>query len=298
MLLVSNWAPVICFDLRTPAILEKEDFYRQMTGNESEDNRKFRQRLIALDPAHERIAPYAHHIRLVLVDYKDIAVFAKLCEVSKLPIPVKAAIDASQRRMFSNDQLQKIRRWVVQRSWSVAWQIELLLHNYLVNTEELLNDLYVPINQLYDKDPVKCGEILRNYVESLQNPARPRGDSALACFKRVLNAEFAKAPMETPPGMFPCHHITFTPTRLILEGPYAIQSNRVIRRYPQHQGHFIRVDFRDEDRLQYRWDREVDGLLSDINFECTALDVSTTGSSFLHDRVGLVLKNGFEIAGR
>jgi RNA-dependent RNA polymerase len=42
---------------------------------------------------------------------------------------------------------------------------------------------------------------------------------------------------------------------------YAIQSNRVIRRYKGSEDSFIRVDFRDEDRLQYRWDREVDGSI-------------------------------------
>jgi RNA-dependent RNA polymerase len=40
---------------------------------------------------------------------------------------------------------------------------------------------------------------------------------------------------------------------------YVIQSNRVIRRYPRHQDHFLQVDFREEEGLQYRWDREVDG---------------------------------------
>lgn len=43
------------------------------------------------------------------------------------------------------------------------------------------------------------------------------------------------------------------------ERRYAIQSNRVIRRYKYDEDHFIRVDFRDEDRLAYRWDFEVDG---------------------------------------
>jgi hypothetical protein len=46
---------------------------------------------------------------------------------------------------------------------------------------------------------------------------------------------------------------------------YAIQSNRVIRRYRGSEDAFIRVDFRDEDRLQYRWDREVDGALESLD---------------------------------
>jgi RNA-dependent RNA polymerase len=258
----SEFASVICFELYTPVILEQEDFYRTMTGDEYQDNRKYRQRLIALDEGHKRIAPYAYHLRIILADGADIRTFAGLCNTAGLPAPVKAAIVADQRQMFSASQLMKIRRWVVQRDWPTAWQIELLLHNGLVNTEELLDTLYAPINQLYEKDSAKCAALLRNFAEALQAPTRSRSETALDCFNRVCKEKFAKAPMELSAGMFPCYHLTFTPTRLILEGPYAVQSNRVIRRYPRHQDHFIRVDFRDEDRLQYRWEREVDGLLT------------------------------------
>jgi RNA-dependent RNA polymerase len=69
---------------------------------------------------------------------------------------------------------------------------------------------------------------------------------------------------------------------MILEGSYASQSNRFIRNpeYEGYEDHFIRVDIRDEDRQQYRWDREVDG------------------SSFVRERVGATLKQGFDLAGR
>jgi RNA-dependent RNA polymerase len=67
---------------------------------------------------------------------------------------------------------------------------------------------------------------------------------------------------------------------MILEGPYPTQSNRIIRRYEGCENHFIRVDFRDEDRLQYRWSREVDG------------------HPLLRERVGGILKNGFSLGGR
>lgn len=65
-----------------------------------------------------------------------------------------------------------------------------------------------------------------------------------------------------------------------MEGPYATQSNRIIRQFAGYEDFFIRVDFRDEDRLQYRWSREVDG------------------ASFVRERVGGALKQGFDIAGR
>lgn len=40
---------------------------------------------------------------------------------------------------------------------------------------------------------------------------------------------------------------------------YATQSNRVIRIYKNNQDCFLRVNFMDEERLQYRFEREVDG---------------------------------------
>lgn len=50
--------------------------------------------------------------------------------------------------------------------------------------------------------------------------------------------------------------------------------------YGDYQDFFVRVAFRDEDRLQYRWDREVDG------------------ATFVRERVGGILHHGFTIAGR
>jgi len=67
---------------------------------------------------------------------------------------------------------------------------------------------------------------------------------------------------------------------MILEGPYAVQSNRVIRQFIGYEDYFLRVDFRDEDRLQYRWTKQVDG------------------STYLEERVGGILKGGFELGGR
>lgn len=50
--------------------------------------------------------------------------------------------------------------------------------------------------------------------------------------------------------------------------------------YADYQEFFVRVAFRDEDRLQYHWDREVDG------------------ATFVHERVGEILRRGFMLAGR
>lgn len=110
--------------------------------------------------------------------------------------------------------------------------------------------------------------------------ARPPGQTIHKCFELVVQEKLGNVRPGAPAGRFYCHRVTVTPTRLILEGPNILQSNRVIREYEGYEGNFIRVDFRDEDRLQYRWDREVDG------------------GSFVRHRVGGLLKDGFELAGK
>jgi RNA-dependent RNA polymerase len=212
----------IVFDLHTPVIIEKEDYHRTMTGDDFKDNKGFRHRLIAFDEAHASIAPYAHHLRLVLVNEADIKKFEKLCRVSGVPTPIstfKFNIEASRRRLFSVKPLGNIRRWVASLEWATSFQIESLIHNALVNTEDLLETLYRPINNLYKKDSVACADILRTFVEKLQSPSRTTAESPLDCWNQVMKGINDREPLGTPPGMFSCRHVTFTPTRLILEGP-------------------------------------------------------------------------------
>src|ERR1700748_3359118 len=63
-------------------------------------------------------------------------------------------------------------------------------------------------------------------------------------------------------------------------GPFPERTNRVIRTYPGKEHHFIRVCFMDENKLQFRFDRDVDG------------------PAFTRQRVGTILNQGIQVAGR
>ncbi|KZT71262.1 RdRP-domain-containing protein [Daedalea quercina L-15889] len=273
--------PFVVFELLTPPMLEKQRFNRELTGDDWRDNRKFRQRLSSINDAHAVVAPYAYHMRVIMHEDQDTRTFANLCKVAGLQEPIYAKIDASKRGFFSPRRLYLVRDWVRTFDWPFAFQIEALLHNGLLHTDDLLVDLRKPIDDLYARGQVVAADFLRLFTEALR--CRDMRESPVQCFKRMLPRRelMVKHKHEAlDAGYFSCHHVTFTPTRMLLEGPYAIQSNRVIRKYHGYQDHFIRVDFRDEDRLQYRWAREVDG------------------TSLLVNRVGGLLKNGFELAGR
>ncbi|KAH9952081.1 RdRP-domain-containing protein [Amylocystis lapponica] len=270
--------PFVCFELITPPMLERQRINREFVGDEWKDQRKFRQRISSINEAHAVVAPYAHQLRLILHQEHDIRAFASLCKVAGLQIPIFAKIEALSCGFFTPRQLYNARTWIRTFDWSVGFQLEALLHNALLNTDDLLKVLHKPIVELYNEHRDIAGDHLRHFTEALRT--RDPYESPLECFNRVRPRSLGSKPLPLPAGMFMCHHVTFTPTRVILEGPYVIQSNRVIRRYPDHQEFFIRVDFRDEDRLQYRWSRDVDGR------------------SLLQERVGGILKDGFELAGR
>jgi RNA-dependent RNA polymerase len=259
-------------------MLEEEDFNREITGDEKRDSKKFRRRVGSLHPGHARVAPYCHHLRLVLYPDEDLDKFENLCKIAGLQRPIRVQIEAYKHGFCSINRLHAVHVWLRALDWRTAFQLEAMLHNGLLNTEDLLTHLYGPINKLIREHRDVASEVLRYFTEALQS--MPAKETPVQCFERTRARKMTVAQPQLPPGTFYCHHVCFAPTRMILEGPYVIQSNRVIRQWADYQDMFIRVDFRDEDRLQYRWDREVDGR------------------SFLEERVGGVLKNGFELAGR
>ncbi|KAL0955882.1 hypothetical protein HGRIS_002080 [Hohenbuehelia grisea] len=277
--------PYLCFDTITPPIFEREQLHRSLTGDDKKDSERFRHRVDSLHPGHKAVAPYAHQLRVLLYDSRDMLDrFQTLCQragldCKKLVVEIKHPwrLDACRQGFFTSKRLHQVRAWVASLPWDVAFQVEALLHNFILNTDDIMVAIYSPINKLVAEHPDHAGHFLRQYSEALQN--RPPRESPLACFNRVLQSWSPRIPRLSS-GNFQCCHVTFTPTRLILEGPYPLQSNRVIRQYQGYEGNFIRVDFRDEDRLNYSWNREVDG------------------TTFVRHRVGGTLKNGFELGGR
>ena len=274
----------ICFDTLTPPVMESVKFHRTITGDGEIDNRKFKQRIGYLHQGHSSVAPYAPHLRVVLFHEPNsgtIKTFMDMCETAGIPQTIihqckgHNHVEALANRFFDRRRLYNLRLKLATFEWPVAFQIESLLHNGLLHTGDI-EDLTPRVEALLTINQRRAnfvGVFLRRFHEALQ--IRSPSESPLGCFERVLKG-FEYSDFQC----FRSCHVTFTPTRMILEGPYATQSNRVIREYKGYEDHFIRVDFRDEDRLQYRWDREVDG------------------SSFVRERVGATLKQGFALAGR
>ncbi|KAG8220280.1 hypothetical protein J3R82DRAFT_1374 [Butyriboletus roseoflavus] len=88
---------------------------------------------------------------------------------------------------------------------------------------------------------------MRYFVETVAR--RPLGSPVFECFESVLRKRTQCLRISSfRRGRYLCHHFTFTPTPAAF-GSY--QSNRVIREYKGYEDHFLRVEFGNEDRLQY-----------------------------------------------
>jgi RNA-dependent RNA polymerase len=186
-------------------------------------------------------------------------------------------------QFFSQPKLNHVQGWFRTMDFKVAFQIEGFLRCGLLNTQDLLYTLRDPIKKVIHEYGDQASELLRLFSVELK---MHQDETSSDCLARVRSEhhDIEKLKLRLPVGNFSCHHVIIAPSRIFLEGPYTTQSNRVIRRYqsrdPTLAERFICVEFRDEDHLTYRWDRDVDGTW------------------FLHKRVGGILREGFELGGR
>lgn len=289
LLILTTNVTDIAFDLLTPPILEEVDAHRSITGDIGTDSKRYKHRITSLHPSHIPVAPYAPHLRILL--YNDHACdivdkFYNMCLTaglsSKTIVLFKHPyiLEATKQEFYSGRKFHALRKELKAFPWPVAFQLESFLCNGLLHAQDV-SYLLPEVRKLCKLHPkaeaIYVAELLRRYHEALQ--LRPGSESPQRCLQKV-RSKFVFRESLSSPGNFLCCHVTFTPTRMLLEGPYATQSNRIIRQYKDFPHQFLRVDFRDEDRLAYRWEKQVDGR------------------SFLESRVGGILKGGFEIAGR
>ncbi|KAK3493461.1 RNA dependent RNA polymerase-domain-containing protein [Neurospora crassa] len=84
---------------------------------------------------------------------------------------------------------------------------------------------------------------------------------------------------EIPPGLTKIYRAIVTPTRIELQGPELEAMNRILRKYPEHQDYFLRVQFAEEDG-------------QDLFFN-SAVSMDT-----IYQRFKDVLTNGISVGGR
>ncbi|KAL1748886.1 RNA dependent RNA polymerase-domain-containing protein [Schizophyllum fasciatum] len=273
-------SPAITITLSVPPFFESE------VPNPTPDDRRVRLQCLPFGN-HEDVVPYTSlALRLVLPSQGFMQQFHDIAEVADVHHLDDCDYPAVRRGIFGPATMERLRTWQRQFPWMVGFQIEGLLRCLLLQPDELL--AFMPkIHDMYRRRGAHyCALFLKFFQGRLVAWVDYEDDSETIqeCFDRA-GVEFAKQGLDevvkpTDGSVFDSLHVIVTPTTMILEGPFPERSNRIIRMFDaKHHDSFLRVSFVEEGRLQYRFDREVDGR------------------TFICDRIGPLLKEGLVIAG-
>ncbi|KAG8906417.1 hypothetical protein FRB99_006919 [Tulasnella sp. 403] len=281
-------SPAVLMTLEYPPSFERVLTYPEVEGI----GRGYTKRcpLQSLMPNHQSVAPFTSlALRMQFSGHENLIKFERLAQIAHLPRIHDLSFPSVHRSLFSEANLNRVLDWIKGFGWTAAFQLQGIMNDLMVDPVELWG-LRRQIDLLKNTNPMeKFVEILRLFKGHLRIWGRGEGpeESAITvadCLRQaavaVTMTHMQLRDQRMDVGLFNCHHVTLTPTRMVLNGPYPDQSNRIIRRYPNHHSYFIRVNFTDEEQLHYRWDREIDG------------------AGFVRERVGNTLKRGIRVAGR
>ncbi|KAG8900831.1 hypothetical protein FRC00_010867 [Tulasnella sp. 408] len=286
--------PALLFSFQTAPAFERHQTYSTASPSlPSYSVQGRRSRLVSFSSDHEFFAPYTSlAMRVVCASQKDFAEFQRMAEVANLPPAIPLDPPPPSRRLFATSVLDSIHSWIAKLPYVVGFQALAVLNNLHVDPLELRRLRGQIMSILNYHGPARTSEILRLFgpqvkmlgwasaFDADEDPPETIEDCLRKATKEATPLHMALRDQSKNSGWFNCHHVTITPTRMVLDGPYPDQSNRVLRRFPNHHDYFLRVNFTDEDLLDFRWDRDVDG------------------AQFVRERVGGVLKQGLIVAGR
>ncbi|KEP52476.1 RNA-dependent RNA polymerase [Rhizoctonia solani 123E] len=272
---------------------ELGDIARPLKKDGKVDARCSRDRLSALDECHERVAPYASRwIKLTFhQDSRPPAPDAEMCAMAKLPSPdIDPPLTFNKLDLYSPRNITAVQKWFQGGSlhWDVAFQIEALFRNGVLVPTELMA-IKPAVEELAKESKDRAADVLRTFRDNLQGAGAQKtfNDFEDKNVVEVFNEQIQKSAQSMPwerigmsKSSFMCYQIKITPTSVHLNGPLEEQSNRVIRRYPGYDTHFIRVAFTDEADGRTRFDYQVDT------------------QAFTQKRLGNFLKNVIQICDR
>lgn len=184
--------------------------------------------------------------------------------------------------------------------FEVAFEVEKAIMNWTLSTRDA-QSLADRLKDLCDTHGDAAAPVFRRFISLLEDegvdrqPGRKRRSRRKRAAPPTLEGRLMHAvdlyleeqsrprgrlaPAQPGPAISYSYHMILTPTRHILEGPVADQSNSVLRRFGHHEC-FLRVSFQDENRSKLRRDME------------------TSINDLLAKRYRPVLLNGCSVAGR
>ncbi|KAF5374763.1 hypothetical protein D9758_000120 [Tetrapyrgos nigripes] len=235
---------------------------------------------------HERLVTYTSlAMRLVCASTQDLHRFRSLCLAAQMRAVQDWEYPIVKKNIFSATSIERLNSLLRKLNWRVAFQLEMIIRRTYVDVQEALQLIpaIIKLVELRGKEYVAAflqhlgTQLAQGYFDNSQGTI---SDWFIACEHEYATYKRPSPIIPSEGSLFQSLHVVVTPTTMYLEGPFPERSNRVIRSYLEDQESFLRVSFVDEDGLQFRFDRDVDG------------------PAFIRLRVGKIFHEGLTIAGR
>ncbi|KIP09618.1 hypothetical protein PHLGIDRAFT_313005 [Phlebiopsis gigantea 11061_1 CR5-6] len=247
-----------------------------------------RRRLSSWDPNHWAYSPYtSNSIRIVCFSKRSVYTLSRMVHDANVPA-TSFMYPLARLDIFSPSRRDAFQSWLAAEGFEMAFQLDSIARTNIFDLQEILRLKPHLIKMKGTFGTSYTASFTRHLALQARNkPWCLRKDYGPVDSLMKLFVECKKdfyAPASIPYSdreLFFCHHVTVTPTRLILSGPFPERNNRVMRKYAAYTTNFIRVSFADEDGLQFR------------------ADPDSGGRQFVRERFGHILSpsNGLDVAG-
>ncbi|KAJ3220792.1 hypothetical protein HK099_004012 [Clydaea vesicula] len=267
--------------LIVPATFEY-DSNRFLVEEEDIDDTVLKKRRFYLNEQHAISAPYCcERIYLRFPTFSNLENFMN--NATKFISPSESILIVTKDNLYSPENLKAVKKLCVQLPIYVAFQVEKLLRNKILDPVELLS-LGDEIKKL--KSNKNATELLMKFYQVISTSSYD-GD-LLECFKDVIRNTDPTLNEVHNENEFKCNVRNIPQCQLtylfmlgyLLDGPFFNQSNRVIRKYYQYQDHFLKVTFTNEHQSSLKFDMFSDRL------------------DFLQKRIGTLLNEGISLCSR
>ncbi|KAG9124551.1 hypothetical protein FRC07_011159 [Ceratobasidium sp. 392] len=136
-------ADAVLFQLRSSASYEstKGDLQILMEAAFNSDRRPTRTRLssLELDKKHAELAEYISRNILIRLSKAKAVEFLRLSRTARLPDPHRGMISVARSSMFEPNTILNLRQWIASHTWEVAFQLERIMRNMLLDPQEFNN---------------------------------------------------------------------------------------------------------------------------------------------------------------
>jgi RNA dependent RNA polymerase len=294
---------------------DSEEFVRALdrfdfTGIlDDEDDEQPRFRLTALSAEHAPYAPFSTVYVFNLAGKFD-TLLRRLFKSMRRRDFVDKFVRISTVDLAFIDEFQGLQSRFSRYDFRIAFQLESFVRNCFLLPSDV-RSLEPQIGSLVEMHGVQHSiRLLQQFNLSL--PLRTydslsRGSKFTDLLDEVISGPLRREPRADPNSVW-VHRFDLTPAAFNMEGPLLMGSNRILRLYPNHHDHFLKVSFVEEDLTTIRFDRDLDISLVIKNRWRTIFGHPSSDPNLRHDSSQYWssenpdtpnwLKQGLRVAGR